>query len=161
MQRYLYKAVYAEDGIACVRYPKGNEPIIPEKYRAAFDNIDEYYYSGKASDVLGITYGRISAQLAEAADKAGADFLRLITINPLSEKVYEIAANYERIVFFEEGSVKGGVGEGLLCELCRRGYRGTAEIVGVDGEFVPAASIEEQLEMYGLDEKSMLEKLSE
>ncbi|MCI5578451.1 MAG: 1-deoxy-D-xylulose-5-phosphate synthase [Oscillospiraceae bacterium] len=161
LQRYLYKAVYAEDGIACVRYPKGNEPIIPEKYRAAFDNIDEYYYSGKASDVLGITYGRISAQLAEAADKAGADFLRLITINPLSEKVYEIAANYERIVFFEEGSVKGGVGEGLLCELCRRGYRGTAEIVGVDGEFVPAASIEEQLEMYGLDEKSMLEKLSE
>lgn len=161
LQRYLYKAVYAEDGIACVRYPKGNEPIIPEKYRAAFDNIDEYYYSGKASDVLGITYGRISAQLAGAADKAGADFLRLITINPLSEKVYEIAANYERIVFFEEGSVKGGVGEGLLCELCRRGYRGTAEIVGVDGEFVPAASIEEQLEMYGLDEKSMLEKLSE
>ena len=161
LQRYLYKAVYAEDGIACVRYPKGNEPIIPEKYRAAFDNIDEYYYSGKASDVLGITYGRISAQLAEAADKAGADFLRLITINPLSEKVYEIAANYERIVFFEEGSVKGGVGEGLLCELCRRGYHGTAEIVGVDGEFVPAASIEEQLEMYGLDEKSMLEKLSE
>ena len=161
LQRYLYKAVYAEDGIACVRYPKGNEPIIPEKYRAAFDNIDEYYYSGKASDVLGITYGRISAQLAEAADKAGADFLRLITINPLSEKVYEIAANYERIVFFEEGSVKGGVGEGQLCELCRRGYHGTAEIVGVDGEFVPAASIEEQLEMYGLDEKSMLEKLSE
>ena len=161
LRRYLYKAVYAEDGIACMRYPKGNEPIIPEKYRAAFDNVDEYYYSGKASDVLGITYGRISAQLAEAADKAGADFLRLITINPLSEKVYEIAANYERIVFFEEGSVKGGVGEGLLCELCRRGYRGTAEIVGVDGEFVPAASMEEQLEMYGLDEKSMLEKLSE
>lgn len=161
LRRYLYKAVYAEDGIACVRYPKGNEPIIPEKYRAAFDNVDEYFYSGKASDVLGITYGRISAQLAEAADKAGADYLRLITINPLSEKVYEIAANYERIVFFEEGSVKGGIGEGLLCELCRRGYRGTAEIVGVDGEFVPAASMEEQLEMYGLDEKSMLEKLSE
>ena len=161
LRRYLYKAVYAEDGIACMRYPKGNEPIIPEKYRAAFDNVDEYYYSGKASDVLGITYGRISAQLAEAADKAGADYLRLITINPLSEKVYEIAANYERIVFFEEGSVKGGIGEGLLCELCRRSYRGTAEIVGVDGEFVPAASMEEQLEMYGLDEKSMFEKLSE
>ena len=161
LRRYLYKAIYAEDGIVCVRYPKGNEPIIPEKYRAAFDNVDEYYYSGKASDVLGITYGRISAQLAEAADKAGADFLRLITINPLSEKVYEIAANYERIVFFEEGSVKGGIGEGLLCELCRRGYRGKVEIIGVDGEFVPAASMEEQLEMYGFDEKLMLEKLSE
>ena len=159
LRRYLHRAIYSTDGIACVRYPKGEERDIPPNCVAAFSDVDDLYYSGKHSDVLGITYGRISAELASAADRAGADFLRLITVTPLPEEVYEIAMRYERVVFFEEGSVKGGVGEGLLCELCRRGFRGKAEIVGVDGEFVPAATMEEQLSMYGLDEESMCDKL--
>lgn len=160
LRRYLYKAIYGTDGIACVRYAKGAEPQVPRKYSAAFTDVDELYYSGKSSCVLGITYGRISVDLTAAADSAGADFLRLVTINPLPEKVYDIALQYDRVVFFEEGSIKGGVGEGLLCGLCGRGFRGEAEIVGVDGEFVPAATMDEQLQMYGLDERSMCRKLS-
>lgn len=161
LRKYLHKAIYATDGIACVRYPKGAEPQIPEKYASAFNTDKDLYYSGKHSSVLGITYGRISANLAAAADGSSADFLRLITINPLPCEVYEFAMKYDRIVFFEEGSVKGGVGEGFLCELCKRGYRGKSEIVGVNGEFVPAATMEEQLQMYGLDERSMRERLGD
>lgn len=159
LRRYLHRAIYSTDGIACVRYPKGEERDIHPNCVAAFSDVDDLFYSGKHSDVLGITYGRVSADLASAADRAGADFLRLITVNPLPEEVCDIAMQYERVVLFEEGSVKGGVGEGLLCELCRRGFRGKAEIVGVDGEFVPAATMEEQLSMYGLDEESMCDKL--
>lgn len=159
LRRYLHRAIYSTDGIACVRYPKGTEPEIPKNCAAAFTEADDLYYSGKRSDVLGITYGRTSVGLAAAADRSGADFLRLIKVAPLPDEVCEIAMRYERVVFFEEGSVKGGVGEGLLCELCRRGFRGKAEIVGVDGEFVPAATMEEQLSMYGLDETSMCKKL--
>lgn len=159
LRRYLHKAIYSTDGIACVRYPKGAETEISKSSVAAFSDIDDLFYSGKRSEILGITYGRTSVGLASAADRAGADFLRLITVEPLPEEVYKIALQYERVVFFEEGSVRGGVGEGLLCELCRRGFRGKAEIVGVDGGFVPAATMEEQLEMYGLDEASMCDKL--
>lgn len=159
LRRYLHKAIYRTRGIACVRYPKGDEPVIPKAHAAAFSDVDDLYYSGKSSNVLGITYGRISANLLAAAESAGADFLRLITINPLPEIVSEIALEYDRIVFFEEGSIKGGVGEGLLCELCRRGFRGAAEIVGVDGGFVPAATMEQQLAMYGFDERSMRGRL--
>ena len=159
LRRYLHRAIYGTDGIACVRYPKGAEREIPKECVAAFSDIDDVFYSGKRSGILGITYGRISVELASAANRAGADHLRLITVEPLSEEVYEIAMQYERVVFFEEGSVRGGVGEGLLCELCRRGFRGKAEIVGVDGEFVPSATMEEQRLMYGLDEASMYDKL--
>lgn len=161
LRRYLHRAIYSTDGIACVRYPKGAERDIPQGGVAAFSDIDDMFYSGKHSDVLGITYGRTSISLAAAANRAGADLLRLITVNPLPDEVLEIAMRYDRVVFFEEGSIRGGVGEGLLCELCRRGFRGRAEIVGVDGEFIPAATMEEQLEMYGLDEESMYVRLSE
>ncbi len=159
LRRCLHKALYGTNGIACVRYPKGGEPNIPESCEAAFSEVSDLYYSGKTSNVLGITYGRISANLCGAAQSAGADYLRLVTVNPLPERVYEIALQYARIVFFEEGSLKGGAGEGLLCELCKRGYRGKAEIVGVAGEFVPAATMEEQLAMYGLDAQSMRKRL--
>lgn len=159
LRQCLHRAIYSTDGIACVRYPKGAEQDIPKECVAAFSDIDDMFYSGKRSDVLGITYGRISVELASAASRAGADFLRLITVDPLPEDVCDIAMQYDRVVFFEEGSVKGGVGEGLLCGLCGRGFRGKAEIVGVDGEFVPAATMAEQLAMYGLDAESMYGKL--
>ena len=162
LRRCLYRAIYGTNGIACVRYPKGGEPDIfsvPEIFAEAFSDVGDLYYSGKHSDVLGITYGRISANLAAACAGSGADLLRLVRIEPLPEEVYGIAMEYGRVVIFEESSVKGGVGEGLLCGLCRKGFRGSAEIVGVDGEFVPAATMEEQLEMYGLDESSMRARL--
>ena len=155
----LNKAIYDTKGIACVRYPKGGEFQCTIDFAKALDAIEDFFYSGKRSKVLGITYGRISANLVDAAAAAGADVLRLVTISPLNEKIYEIAMGYERLVFFEEGSLSGGVAEGLFSELCRRGYKGNAECVGVMGEFVRAATMEEQLEMYGLDVDSMIEKL--
>lgn len=156
LRRCLMRAIYDTEGIAAVRYPKGGEmhangaEIMPAR---------DFSYSGKRSQTLGITYGRISANLISAANDASADFLRLVVVSPLPESVYEIVLGYEKIVFFEEGSLLGGAAEGFFAELLRRGYRGKAESVGVSGEFVPAASWQEQLEMYGLDYAHIKEKL--
>lgn len=154
----LGKALYDTEGIVCVRYPKGGE-MIPKGQTDIMNAAADLCYSGKRSDVLGITYGRISANLIDAAVLSGADILRLVAIEPLPKRVYEIAINYKRVVFFEEGSLCGGVAEGLFSELCRRGFAGKAECVGVRGEFVAAATMDEQLEMYGLDVDSMTRAL--
>ncbi|MDE7362445.1 MAG: 1-deoxy-D-xylulose-5-phosphate synthase [Oscillospiraceae bacterium] len=162
LRQCLSEAIYRTEGIACVRYPKGREPDImgmPERFGTMFDPVCGYYYSGKSSDVLGITYGRISADLAAACENTGADMLRLVTINPFPNGIFKIALGYKKVVFFEEGSVRGGAAEGFLAELAWRGYRGRAECVGVAGGFVPAATVEEQLAMYGLDEECMTEIL--
>lgn len=156
----LHTAIYDTEGIACVRYPKGGEFAVSGELAAtAMQPRRSFFHSGKRSDVLGITYGRISANLIQAAELSGADFVRLVRINPLPESVYEIAVKYERVVFFEEGSLRGGAAEGFFAELCARGFHGKAEIVAVRDEFVPAAEISEQLEMYGLDARSMAERL--
>lgn len=156
LRRCLMRAIYDTEGIAAVRYPKGGEM---HANGAEITPARDFSYSGKRSQALGITYGRISANLISAANDAGADFLRLVVVSPLPESVYEIALGYEKIVFFEEGSLFGGAAEGFFAELLRRGYRGKAESVGVSGEFVPAASWQEQLEMYGLDYAHIKEKL--
>lgn len=156
----LKRAIYDTAGIACVRYPKGREmPAGEPAARAALLPARDFFYSGKRSATLAVTYGRISAGLAQAAEKAGADMLRLVRIHPLPENVLGIAMGYERVVFFEEGSLNGGVGEGLSAALARAGYRGRVECFGVAGEFVPAATVAEQLEMYRLDAENMLKIL--
>ena len=156
LRRCLMRAIYDTEGIAAVRYPKGAElSVAGVKIAPAID----LFYSGKRSSTLGITYGKISANLIKAASDTGADFVRLVVINPLPWSIYEIALGYEKIVFFEESSLNGGVAEGFFAELLKRGFRGKAEAVGVSGEFVPAASQAEQLEMFGLDIESMKEKL--
>ena len=149
----LHRALYDTGGIAVVRYPKG------EEYKKTLAPTVNISFSGRRKTTLAISYGRISAWLDEAATEAGCDWLRLVTISPLPEIAVKIALPYERVVVFEEGSLRGGIGERIASRLAQRGFRGKIEFVGVDGVFVEAATQTEQLEMFGLDKQSMIEKL--
>ena len=145
----LKRAIYDTKGVACVRYPKGGES-------GSFAPAADYHFTSRAGGVLVVSYGRISAQAYEAAEETGADFLRLVQINPIPKNLFERMRGYRRIVVFEEGSVSGGVGEGILAALAGTGVRG--EVVGISG-FVPAATVDEQLMMFSLDKQSMISKL--
>lgn len=153
LRECLHRALYDTGGIAVVRYPKG------EEYKKTLAPTVNISFSGRRKTTLAISYGRISAWLDEAATEAGCDWLRLVTISPLPEIAVKIALPYERVVVFEEGSLRGGIGERIASRLAQRGFRGKIEFVGVDGVFVEAATQTEQLEMFGLDKQSMIEKL--
>lgn len=154
LRRCLKRAVYDTEGVAVVRYPKGGE------YRKYLPPAADIAYSGKRSATLAVSYGRISAWLDEAADSAGADWLRVVKISPLPEKLVEIAAGYQRVVFFEEGILGGGVAQKLAAQLMQRGFAGKFEMVGAES-FVPQATVEQQLEMFGLDVNGMAQRLKE
>ncbi len=149
----LKKALYDTEGIAVVRYPKGCE------YRPNLPPAGDFAYSGKRGNTLAISYGRISAWLDEAASATNADWIRLVKISPLPRKIGEIAASYDRIVFFEEGILRGGIAEALAASLAKRGWKGSFEAVGVDSEFVAAGTTAQQLARYGLDKDGMIKKL--
>lgn len=152
LRRCLKRAVYDTEGVAVVRYPKGGE------YRKYLPPAADIAYSGRRSATLAISYGRISAWLDEAADSAGADWLRIVKISPLLEKLMEIAAGYQRVVFFEEGMLNGGIAQRLAAQLIQRGFAGKFEMVGAES-FVPQATVEQQLAMFGLDADGMTERL--
>ena len=73
-------------------------------------------------------------------------------------RIKEIAAQYDRIVFFAEGVLAGGIAEKLCAALRKRGFRGSFDMVGID-RFVPAAAVDEQLAMFGLYKESMIRRL--
>ena len=155
----LKKAVYETDGPAAVRYPRGKEPEQIHDFKTAADN---YFYSGKDADCLAVSFGRICSNLCRAlADEscAGADMLRLVKIIPIDDEVINICCKYDKIVFFEEGLKKNGIGESLMIRLIENGFKGTFRIYAIDG-FVSHAPVERVLEKYRLDSRSMIEAIN-
>ncbi len=154
----MSQALYSTDGVAAVRYPKGGEPA------ADIQPCTDYEYSGKHGTTLAVSYGRLSGNMVTSAREASVkgapvDWLRLVTITPLPEEALRKALEYDRIVFFEEGILCGGIAEQFGAALLEFGYRGDFEAVGADGKFVPAGTVQQQLEMFGLDRVSMMERL--
>ncbi len=152
----LSRAIFETKGVAAVRYPKGGEHLC--ELPSGGVNSNNYAYSGKHAGTLAVSYGRISAWLHEAAEQSGSDWLRLTKIHPLPESAVAAAAQYERVVFFEEGMLAGGVAEHLCAALRQRGFKGSFDMAGVN-RFIPAATVEEQLAMFGLDKESMVRRL--
>lgn len=165
LRQCLKRALYDIGGVAAVRYPKGCENTVSAESLgaagAALVPARELAYSGKHSKTLAVSYGRISAELAAACAETGADILRLVRVSPVPESAVDIAAGYERVVFFEEGTLRGGAAEGFAAALLSRGYRGAYETVGVNDRFVPMGTVDEQLEMFGLDREGMARRLRE
>ena len=154
----LGKAIYDTVGIAAVRYPKGSCPSVSVQP----DTLMEY--SGKHGNTLAVSYGRLSAEMTAAARDASlrgapVDWLRLVRITPLPQQAVEAALKYDRVVFFEEGIKQGGIGERFGTMLLEYGFTGHYEVAAVDGRFVPAGTVAQQLELFGLDRTSMAERL--
>jgi 1-deoxy-D-xylulose-5-phosphate synthase len=143
----LRKALYEDKGVCAVRYPRG----------IAFAPRDEaprtdyaLYKSNAATSTLIVTYGR-PIKTALRLLKHNADVLRLVRIHPLPSEVYGIIREYENVVFFEEGSLYGGVAERMGASLGNHpGYKTRA----IEG-FVPVADVERQMKLCGFDEDSM------
>lgn len=154
----LSEALYNTDGIAAVRYPKGGES-------GSVEPSVSWDWSGKRGGTLAVSYGRLSANMTAAAREASqrgepVDWLRLVRISPIPEEALRTSLSYKRVVFFEEGILQGGIGERFGAALLEMGYSGGFEVVGVDGQFVPAGTVAQQLELFGLDKASMAAMLT-
>lgn len=163
MKPMLEKCMYGYDGVAAIRYPRGAEKYKPEGFDAAGNDYDDFPCD--ETNILAVTYGRIFGNLCEAverlrADGAGAAMLKLGMVKPIAEGALEYAAQFEHIVFFEEGVKRGGIGECLCAELHARGWQGTFRIVAVDDQFVQHASVNSSLAKLGLDADGMYHTLS-
>ncbi len=147
----LHKAIYECNGIAVVRYPKGYSVNMNH------ESFADYLYSGKNSNILLVSYGRISHNIINIEN---SDSLVLNHIFPIDERIIEILLQYDRILFFEEGIKNGGIGQKIMCEAYDCGFRGNFDIIAVDNEFVKASDVENQLIKYGLDRKSVIDRVN-
>lgn len=155
----LEKAVNEYTGVVCIRYPRGSDST---SYEKKSPDMDHCLYGDGKSDVLLVTYGRITDEVCKAADRLrkdhgiSCDILKLNKIFPLEKECIETALKYKNIFFFEEGMKNGGIGSYMISRLAESGFSGRYSITAVEG-FVKQASVKNQLKKYGLDSNSISE----
>lgn len=149
---HLKQALYDVPGIAAVRYPKGGELPAPKGYAPDYKPFTLFRAD---ADTLVVTYGRVFFHVLSAArelleEGTVVSILKLNRIKPLDPACCAIAENYRRIIFFEEGSRCGGVGEHFGTSLMQTGFAGHYEIHAADG-FIPTCKTMSGLRRIGLD----------
>lgn len=152
----LEEALYKTEGIAAVRYPRGGE------YGGDIDHSRDtcgYHLLKKGSKCLSVSFGRIIHELYAAAENADTDVLKLVKIYPVEDEIIDICMNYDRIIIFEESSERNGIGSLIAAKLLENEYCGEVEVAAISG-FVPQAEVSSALKKYGLDAKSMADRIN-
>ncbi len=163
LQSNLCDALYKDEGVTAVRYPRGIQRKLPEDY--SYDYRPFTIYGNKESKTAIITYGRIFACAANACcclKEKGISIkvIKLNLIKPISEYAIMEAFKCDKLFFFEEGIRSGGVGERFSALLAEKGYQGSYLNTAVNDCFIRQASVGRQLSLHRLDEQAMLEIVS-
>ena len=149
----LRRALYRDKGLACVRYPRGNDKSVFDKSAL---NTEYTHVSGKKTDILYISYGRVYDNLYRAAKRCAEQevhcgLLKLTRIFPLADGVVDIAMSYRHVVFLEEAYYYGGISQLFGDLLLERGFQGTYRRVAPK-QYLLQASTDSQMETMGLSE---------
>ena len=148
---------FAGEGVQAVRYPRGAEKAVPEKFAGSYRDFD---YFENSRDCLIVAYGRLFCEAAFAAEETGASVLKLGKIFPIENEAVKIAKRYKNVLFFEESVEFGSIAEHFGNELYKNGFEGKYEIHCVSG-FVPHMEAESAMKRHGLDRESMKNAVKE
>lgn len=155
-------AVDGKDSIVAVRYPRGCEGYLPQKYEAT----DKTYsvYGKKSSTVAIITYGSLFSQSALALKKLSEydidiKIIKLNRIWPIDKKVVNELKKVDTAIFFEEGMKSGGIGESFASLILESGLELSYSHIAVENTFVHHAPIPVLLSEFGLSADKQVEEV--
>ncbi|MCI8442301.1 MAG: 1-deoxy-D-xylulose-5-phosphate synthase [Provencibacterium sp.] len=154
------RALYEETGLTAVRYPRGRQAFhfpANTRWEADYGLIP----ARKEAQGLAVTYGRIAKNLLDALTRAGKDYEIIILdrIFPLPEAALKEAKRFCKVVFVEEAAREGGLGQRFAAQLLCSGWSGEYILRAIENPVVPQGTLEECMEMVGLDPASIAEIL--
>ena len=164
LRHCFVNAIYHDDGVIAIRYPRGTEKQIPDGV-----TVDNDYYcifgNEKADNVI-VTYVREYANAVKACQRLNSDgksfcVLKLKRIKPIDENAVKAVLNANNVIFFEEGIRSGGIAESFASKLLENNAVGNYRIVAVNDEFVEHASVPRLFVKYSLDEDGIYRICSE
>ncbi|HRT81660.1 MAG TPA: 1-deoxy-D-xylulose-5-phosphate synthase [Oscillospiraceae bacterium] len=167
LRRDLHKGLYFEKTTTAVRYPRGNELALPGDFvseNGSFDTYPSRYADTLPENVI-VTYGRIFSYACQALamlESEGYDNFAIIKINrikPIDPLIADKILGAKNIFFFEEGVTSGSVGEKLAAKLLQAGFIGSYRLFAIGDCFVPQATVDQQLEDFGLDAKGIFNSI--
>ena len=164
LQNLLYTAQLGLEQPLAIRYPRGYSQL----NQLSFDF--EEVTLGKGSCLkeggqiailsLGTIAGNIQSALAESKNVDNFAHFDLGFVKPLDlELLHAVFNTYQRVVVFEEGTVKGGAGSAILEFAAKYNYNIPIELEGVPDQFISHGNPKNLLKDLGLDTDGICKKL--
>ncbi len=163
MGRAFYNAIYKDENLVVIRYPRGRMPENTEY--SELNSSDFEVIGNENAETAIVTYGRLFFNAVEAVKSAEkSDNVKIIKLNrikPLPKKAVDVALGCKKVLFFEEGMKNGGIGEKFGYNLLLKGYEGKYRLTAVEDEFVAHASVASLMEKYSMSPSAMARILTE
>ena len=164
LQNLLYTAQLGLEQPLAIRYPRGYSQL--KKLSFDFEEVS----LGKGSCLkeggkiailsVGTLAENIQAALAELEDADNFAHFDLGFVKPLDlELLHTVFHTYQRVVVFEEGSIKGGAGSAVLEFAAENNYKIPIELEGVPDQFISHGKSKNLLKDLGLDTEGICKKL--
>ncbi len=151
LELHLRQALYDTDGIAAVRYPKGEQSVLLSDYEPTYQPYE--WDEDGAKDLLLVTYGRPFGEVRDLCRRRrecgqATSVLKLNRVLPLEDEVVTIARDYRCVLVFEEA--RGGIGDQLGRRLLESGFGGRYGVRSIE-ETIGACTTLQGLRQVGLD----------
>ena len=164
LQNLLYTSQLGLEQPLAIRYPRGYSQL--KKLSFDFEEVS----LGKGSCLkeggkiailsVGTLAENIQAALAELEDADNFAHFDLGFVKPLDlELLHTVFHTYQRVVVFEEGSIKGGAGSAVLEFAAENNYKIPIELEGVPDQFISHGKSKNLLKDLGLDTEGICKKL--
>ena len=161
LRNIMYTAQKGIDFPLTIRYPRGRGYNINWKNKFELFDFSKVIqlHAGKKIAILSTgTIGNIALKvLKENLNlKNNISLYHFATIKPLNEKqLNNIADKYDQLITIEEGVVTGGFGSSISNYYNQNNISIKIKHLGVPNIFIEHATVLEQLEICGFDEKSL------
>ena len=164
LQNLLYTAQLGLEQPLAIRYPRGYSQL--KKLSFDFEEVT----LGKGSCLkeggpiailsVGTIAENIQAALTELEDADNFAHFDLEFVKPMDlELLHTVFHTYQRVVVFEEGSIKGGAGSAVLEFAAENNYKIPIELEGVPDQFISHGKSKNLLKDLGLDTEGICKKL--
>lgn len=164
LKYWLHEILRNDCGPRAIRYPRGGESDRLAQYGCTHQDYDFLSRDPQAEAVL-VSYADETEELLTTQERLNessikCDVVKLVKIFPFTDKLVDDMMKYKTILFAEEGTANGGIGEHLCCALQQKGWRGVFLYHAVRTACLPHATVPQIRQATGLDADSLVQSVT-
>lgn len=158
----LYYQSFDPHGVFCIRFPRD---LLEERQNVPPVDLPfgrwKFLERSKDKKLAILCVGPEVWKLKEKLDEEQISLTLIdpVYLNNPDENDLKELLSYENVLIYDQYGIEEGFSETILSGLMKLGYQGKVHPFALKNAFYPHASIEEQLEMAGIEERKVLDAI--
>ena len=156
LRKLMFTAQLPDKGPFVIRYPRGCGVLVDWRCPMEEIKVGTGRKLKDGEDVAVLSIGPVGNNAALAVEGTKAAHYDMRFLKPLDEDIlHEVGQRFRKVVTVENGVRNGGLGSAVLEWMSDHGYQPQVVRLGLPDEFVEHGTVQQLLEIVGLDVESI------